>query len=354
VNKMPAVSVVIPSYNHASFIAEAVNSVLNQSVRDLELIVIDDGSTDTSLSVLAGFSDPRLKVISQTNQGAHAAINRGLGEASGKYLAILNSDDAYYPRRLERAIAALEADPQAGLVGSFIEIVDAEDKTLGIKHSYQDCSPWLLEIPEQSFRAGDDLRAALLTENYWATTSNYVFPRSWFERVGEFLPLRYAHDWDFALRMAKVARLVMLPEVLMRYRVHEKNTIRENQAAMVFEICWCLAVHLPQAMDDGGILSAYPQDEQVNRLLHSIYTYGLEQALSVMLLQRLHENPGKALELLQPGSALRSRYMDFIIHKTFGDEKSTVEQPGAPAVLNQPPKRTMIHRALSRLKTFLR
>jgi glycosyltransferase involved in cell wall biosynthesis len=351
---MPAVSVVIPSYNHAAFIAEAVNSVLNQSLRDLELIVVDDGSTDTSLSVLAGFSDPRLKIISQANQGAHAAINRGLREASGKYLAILNSDDAYHPRRLEKAINVLEADSQVGLVGTFIEIVDTEGKTLGVKHSYQDCSPWLLETPEESFRAVDDLRAALLTENYWATTSNYVFPRSWFERIGEFLPLRYAHDWDFALRMARVARLVMLPEVLMRYRVHEKNTIRENQAAMIFEICWCLAVHLPQSMKGDGILSGYTQGEQVNRLLHSIYTYGLEQVLSVMLLQQLHENPEMALELLEPGNAVRSGYMDFIIQKTVLDENIATAQQSAPASVRPSKKRTGIHRALSRLKALLR
>jgi GT2 family glycosyltransferase len=350
---MPVVSVVIPSYNHAAFIAEAVNSVLTQSLRDLELIVVDDGSTDASLNVLAGFSDPRVKIISQANQGAHAAINRGLREASGKYLAILNSDDVYYPRRLEKAIKALEADPQVGLVGSYIEIVDTEGKTLGVKHSYQNCSPWLLETPEESFRAVDDLRAALLTENYWATTSNYVFPRTWFERIGEFLPLRYAHDWDFALRMAKVARMVMLPEVLMRYRVHEKNTIRENQAAMIFEICWCLAVHLPQSLEGDGVLNRYPQGEQVSRLLHSIYTYGLEQVLSVMLLQRLHENPEMALELLEPGNAVRSGYMDFIIRKTVLEENSATQQ-SAPASVSPLKKGTAIRRALSRLKAFLR
>ncbi|NCT22276.1 cell wall biosynthesis glycosyltransferase, partial [bacterium] len=92
-------------------------------------------------------------------------------------------------------------------------------------------SPWLLEVPERSFRAGSDLHKALLTENYWSTTSNFVFPRRWFEAVGEFRPLRYAHDWDFALRMASVARMVLLPEVLMRYRVHAANTIREDRAA---------------------------------------------------------------------------------------------------------------------------
>ena len=98
---MPLVSVVIPSFNHARFIGSAVRSVLGQSLSDLELIVVDDGSTDNSLEILGGFSDPRLKVYPQANAGAHAAINRGLELASGVYLSILNSDDLYHRERLE-------------------------------------------------------------------------------------------------------------------------------------------------------------------------------------------------------------------------------------------------------------
>jgi glycosyltransferase involved in cell wall biosynthesis len=116
---VPEFSVVIPSYNHASYLAEAVNSVLNQSLSDLELIVVDDGSTDQSLVVLSGFKDPRLRIFQQDNQGAHAAINRGLREACGKYLAILNSDDVYHPQRLERADSVLTTQPELGLVGSY-------------------------------------------------------------------------------------------------------------------------------------------------------------------------------------------------------------------------------------------
>jgi glycosyltransferase involved in cell wall biosynthesis len=234
---LPEISVVIPSYNHAAYIAEAVNSVLFQTLSDLELIVVDDGSTDASLDVLAKFSDPRFRIITQSNQGAHAAINRGLHAASGEYLAILNSDDAYHPQRLEKTVGALKANSQLGLVGSYIQIVDSQGKALGIKHGYQDCPPWSLEFAERSFRAGDNLRATLLTENYLATTSNFVFSRAWHERVGEFRPLRYTHDWDFALRLTRIAQLKLLAEPLVRYRIHAANTIRENRAAMVFEIC---------------------------------------------------------------------------------------------------------------------
>lgn len=331
---MPKVSVVIPSYNHAPFIGHAVDSVLNQSETDLELIVIDDGSTDNSLEVLSSFSDPRFKVYTQSNQGAHAAINRGLQIACGEFLAILNSDDAYHPQRLEKTIAALDDDAQIGLVGSHIEIIDINNRTLGVKHGYLDCPPWSLEHPERSFRAGNDLHAALLTENYLATTSNFVFRRRWYEQVGEFRPLRYAHDWDFALRMARISRLALLPEPLVRYRVHESNTIRENQAAMIFEICWCLAVHLPIQADRTLFTEESRLEDHISQLLHSISVYDLDRVLGVMLLQKLHENTAQAVELLDPGSPSRKAYIRFIEERlekaATGARKRAARSPSLP------------------------
>src|SRR3972149_549215 len=105
---MPEISVIILSYNHAAYIGHAVESVFAQSNTNFELIVVDDGSTDNSLEVLTGFSDPRLKVLTQSNQGTHATINRGLHEATGKYLAILNSDDLYHPDRLTKILEVLK------------------------------------------------------------------------------------------------------------------------------------------------------------------------------------------------------------------------------------------------------
>jgi len=340
---MPEISVIIPSYNHAAYIGHAVESVFAQSHTDLELIVVDDGSTDNSLEVLSGFNDPRLRVLTQPNQGAHAAINRGLREATGAYLAILNSDDLYHPLRLEKTLAVFKSDRQVGLVGSYIDIIDQDGKFLGTKHGYADASPWPLEAPERSFRAGNDLHKALLTENYWSTTSNFVFSRQWFESIGEFRPLRFTHDWDFALRMAKVARMILLPEVLMRYRVHATNTIRNDRAAMIFEICWCLAAHLPQHLADPTFvnLSAAPV---VDELLHSIYTFGLERALNVMLLQRLAENPQLALALLDPGNPVRASYLAFI------QCELAKAQAGLPA--SQPmPRTNIIARVLSKLRS---
>ena len=258
-------------------------------------------------------ADSRLKIISQTNQGAHAAINRGLAEAAGEYLAILNSDDAYYSRRLEILVTRLKEDPEIGLIGSHIEVVDNQGNHLGIKQGYRSLEPWHLDHPERSFRAGNCLQEALLTENYYATTSNFVFRRRWYEQVGPFLPLRYTHDWDFALRIARDAKLTLVPEPLLRYRVHGSNTIRENQAAMIFEICWILAMHLPLSTTKHmGNTSPQLTSELLERLLHSIYTYDFDRVLTLLFLQDISKDLERATALLNLDNPHRVQYIGFI------------------------------------------
>jgi hypothetical protein len=281
-----------------------------------------------------------MQVVRQANQGAHAAINRGLELASAPLLAILNSDDAYHPQRLGRARAALAADPEAGLAGTFIEIVDREGKSLGVKHGWRDASPWPLENPGRSFRAGDDLRAALLTENYWSTTSNFVFRRALYERAGAFRPLRYTHDWDFALRCARLSPQVLLEEALVRYRVHPANTIRENRAAMIYEICWILAVHLPGHLADPVFLPQVPEAERLELLTNSIYVFGMERVLSLMLLEDLSGNPERALQRLRPDDPVRERYLAYI--------EGRLGQEGVPADASQ--GRGGLRRVVSELK----
>lgn len=308
----PLVSVVIPSYNHARFIGEAVASALNQTLREVEVIVVDDGSTDNSLQVLASIKDDRLKVFSQRNQGAHAAINRGIALAGGEFISILNSDDVYVLNRLERLLTVATEQPELGVIGSYIQVIDAEGHSLGVKRAYHSLEPWLLEHPERSFRALGDLRAALLTENYYATTSNFFARREVFERVGAFLPLRYTHDWDFLLRASRLYHLGMVEEPLLNYRVHQSNTIRENHAAMVFEILWCLAVHLPQHLADEQWLSVDRRMLYLERLVDSIYAFGCEQVLIAMLTQSIAWRPSEAWSLLRPENTLRQAYLSFI------------------------------------------
>jgi glycosyltransferase involved in cell wall biosynthesis len=332
----PLVSVVIPSYNHGRYIAAAVRSVLAQSMGDFELIVIDDGSTDDSLTVLARFDDPRMRVIAQENQGAHAAINAGLGQARGEYLAILNSDDAYHPERLARLVNALRDDQRAGLAASYVEIIDADGFVVGVKHGHRDLSPYALPHPERSFRAGEDLRRALTTENYLATTSNFVFRRDVWRAVGDFRPLRYTHDWDFALRVARRYDLVLLPQPLVQYRVHAANTIRERGVLLAFESCWCQAVHLPMIMREDAAHSP----ELLSRLLHSLHHHDADGLFAATMFAYLSSCPEAerdmvAVRMLDPHDPLRRICLEYL-------EQMRLEQP-------QPQKLSRAQRIRSRV-----
>ncbi|MDN7012324.1 glycosyltransferase family 2 protein [Methanoculleus sp. FWC-SCC3] len=115
---LPAVSVVIPLYNKGPYITRAINSVLAQTVREFEVIVVDDGSTDDGAEVVGGFGDPRIRLIRQENRGVSAARNRGIEAARGELVAFLDADDEWMPRHLEALLRLREKYPQAGAYGT--------------------------------------------------------------------------------------------------------------------------------------------------------------------------------------------------------------------------------------------
>ncbi len=233
------VSVVVPLYNHARYVAEAVRSALAQGPVLREVVVVDDGSTDGSAEILlaACGDDARLVLWSQPNRGAHAAINAGLLRATGEVLAVLNSDDVYAPGRLDRLVAALDADPEADLAATGLGFVDGDGSPIG--------NPWYEEALA-FHRASGDLGAALVNGNFVMTTSNLAFRRGLLDRIGLFAPLRYAHDLDFLLRALAHGRrfALLLDEPLLSYRVHAANTIKEEHGAVRLEWAAAAAAYL--------------------------------------------------------------------------------------------------------------
>ena len=119
---MLKVSVIIPTYNRADMLGDALDSVLKQTYTNWEVIVVDDGSTDDTQSVMTRYTDPRIHYVYQANKGLPGARNTGIRHAQGEYLALLDSDDVFLPHRLERQLALAEADPAIGVVaGGCIE-----------------------------------------------------------------------------------------------------------------------------------------------------------------------------------------------------------------------------------------
>ncbi len=220
--KAAAVSVVVPLYNHQQYVAEALESVLAQSLPAKEIIVVDDGSQDDSAAIARRYAgnDPRIKVWQHPNQGAHYTINTGIHLASEEYVAILNSDDAYLPHRLQECVAFLADRPEVGAVASGLQFMD--DASRAIKN------PWYEEALAFRREAGD-LALALANGNFVMTTSNLVIRRSVFQEIGYFCALRYAHDLDFFLRLLLAGKsFEILDAPLLRYRLHATNTIKEN------------------------------------------------------------------------------------------------------------------------------
>lgn len=217
----PKISVIVPAFNHEAYVVDALNSVLGQSLGDLELIVIDDASRDGTWDAIQSIRDPRLRALRhEHNRGAHATLNEGLGLTSGDFLAILNSDDAFHPERLERMVNALGNTPR--LAFSDVAFVDSHGQPAPDHERARDYAAAC------TLCAAQPPASWLLTSNLAITTSNFVFPRALLRQVGDFSDLRYTHDWEWALRASADEAPVWLREPLVSYRVHPTNTLAED------------------------------------------------------------------------------------------------------------------------------
>lgn len=324
----PRISVLMPAYNHEKYVAEAVDSVLqtrhSADIRRhevspaaraeslLELVVVDDGSTDRTAEVLEKIDDPRLRLIRQDNRGAHAAFNRALREARGEIVFLINSDDLFHGERLSRLSRELAGGPAAAgaiAAASWLQLIDPEARSLGVKKGWHNMPPW---PPLGGPRLGqlNDPRAALLESNWLATTSNLAFRRRSAEGLS-FKPLRYCHDWDFMLQLARRGPMAVVEEPLVSYRIHPENTLREGashrQGWMRFEILWVLVRHAE------GLLPELPGslDDLRQRLWNSLPRFGRPSVLHrLFALRGPGPEPGEAFDdLLRQDNPLRQAFI---------------------------------------------
>jgi glycosyltransferase involved in cell wall biosynthesis len=209
-----SVAAVIPVYNGAAFVADAIESVLAQTHPVARCVVVDDGSTDGTAEVVERFGPP-VRLIRQANAGVAAARNRGAAEASARYVAFLDADDAWAPRKLERQLAAARELDRPGLVLCDLDLFDdATGAALG----------------REAMRPGPGtLRDMVLFEGVAivSCSSTALLERSLFDALGGFDPrLSQSADWDFLARALLAGPVVSVPEPLVRYRVHASNMSR--------------------------------------------------------------------------------------------------------------------------------
>lgn len=207
----PKISVVIPSYNRANYILETVTSVLRQSSRDFEIIIVDDGSTDNTREILADLVNENLvRYIFQENSGESAARNCGISKSKGEYIAFLDSDDLFLPKKLEKQATFMDENPGIGLVHCWYSKFSDENQDLGRRNTSR-YSGWV--YPEM-----------LLTWQVLLSPSCIMVRSNVLEDVGPFDVDQYwGADLDMWRRIAKKYQFGLIPEVLTMVRVHAGN-----------------------------------------------------------------------------------------------------------------------------------
>ncbi len=213
------VSVVIPTYNRAAYLVEAIQSVLAQTFRDFEIVIVDDGSTDNTADVVKTINDSRLHYIFQENRGVSAALNTGWRAAGGEYIGILGSDDMWLPTCLQELVQTLETSPHLGVVYARAQGMDARGE------------PLTQLVGARERFAGETLKSLVYGD--FVCPIAVVIRRAALERVGGYDESLIANeDWDLWLRLAPYYGIGYVPRVLARYRFHTQNLTRTDSSRM--------------------------------------------------------------------------------------------------------------------------
>ncbi len=256
----PLVSIIIPSYNRFKYIAEAIFSVENQNYKNIEIIVVDDGSNDGSLSLLESLKyEGRIQLYTHNNKinkGQSASINLGMSKASGCYISVLDSDDYFSAQKLTNQVAFLEADKSIGMVYGQGHAVDANGR-------------FLFKVPDDNHREDSDPNKLLL-DCYMALPGGALVRREVFESVGLFEEkFRAGQDHDMALRIMEKFPVAFLPEVSFYYRKHG-----DSISARGLETRWRNAALILERA-----VGRYPYRKSTIRKRRAVIDYRLGQVL---------------------------------------------------------------------------
>ena len=264
----PLVSVVMPVYNGERFLAEAVDSILAQTFSDLELIVVDDGSTDGTQEILSDYErrDRRVRVHRHTrNQGISATRNQGCRMARGSFIAVMDADDVSLPRRIEAQVAFLRANPDVAVVGAGVQRFDATGKRKPLIGRYYPAPPALIA--------------------WWMNFCNVVAHSSvMFRREAINLEAVYdgeypvAEDYKLLMRLSHVAQIAILPDILVLYRIWPGNIssnsrLDEHAVRVVRTSLTELGIEISQEQAEGlqGLSrDRFPQTPEVIRSLADV------------------------------------------------------------------------------------
>ena len=212
-------SVVIPLYNKANYIQNCLKSVLKQTHKKFEVILVNDGSTDGSEAVVERFQDSRIRLVHQENKGASAARNKGVSLAKHEWIALIDADDYWYPNHLEELQNTIEQFPKADVVCNNYEIL--------LDNDFIKQPAFSIEYPLKAQYIEDYFKGSLIDPIAW--TSALSFTSSIFKKVGEFdTNIKSGQDIDLMVKFGLAATIAFNPKVTMRYHRKTENNLSDD------------------------------------------------------------------------------------------------------------------------------
>ena len=275
---VPSVSVLMPVYNGEEYLGEAIESILNQTFRDFEFIIINDGSTDHSAEIVQSYDDPRIRYFeSEQNMGLARSLNRGLALARSPYITRMDQDDISLPERLAKQVDSLNAHPEVGVLGCAVQLIDAGGKLSNI----------------QRYPAEHGVLRWHLCFKSPIAHPTVMMRREVVARVGGYsIDIVHAEDYDLWRRLSWVTHLSNLEEVLLCYRRHEttieslhhveqrRNGLRVSQLMMSAVLGEDVPIHAIQCLRSREF--GTPNDvRQAAELVHRLFqTFATDSTLS--------------------------------------------------------------------------
>ncbi len=208
----PFVSVLMCVYNGEQYLAEAISSVLSQSHRNFEFVIINDGSTDKTESIILSFEDERIRYVkNENNLKLIPSLNKGLSLVKGKYIVRMDADDICLPHRIEEQVDFLERHPDAGVVGCFVTTLDQENERVIKFKTQPDEIKFKLFFNNHVFHPTVVIRTSLMRD-FGFKYENYL----------------HAEDYQLWIRISRVSNIYIIPKVFLKYRIHGNNISVKN------------------------------------------------------------------------------------------------------------------------------
>lgn len=257
---LPLVSVIMPVYNASEFIRASVESILDQSYSDIELILINDGSSDNSLEILKSYNDKRIKLINnESNKGLIDSLNEGISHSSGKYIARMDADDISHFNRIKKQVELLEKNQEADIVATH---------TNGTKKT----------LYHTRYLNSEEIRSRLLFDNIFPHPT-VMFRKDLFDRTGIRYNKEFLHAEDYAMWLAlfETAKYALIPEPLLQYREHGGQVSKLNRET---QKCSVLKAQL-KIFDRMGITITHAEADLHKRIFYIDYIYNYDFLIAV-------------------------------------------------------------------------